>query len=164
MVLFIRTIFSLLLLCSTLIGTNAGLMSKYRHQRLNHVHTWHTIVSLNGTWYGTLHVMTENEHGIEFVDGTTNHSRIQNPFTVSESSPFDYGLVISAQDDFNMLYSLTLTQQLVPDPFQSNSRICVYLIGAERAAQPHIIPVSFHGNTSCVWQSVEGKGENFWVQ
>ncbi len=148
-----------------LIITNVGSVSKYRDRRPNHVHTWHTIVSLNGTWYGTLHVMTENEHGIYFVDGSTNHSRIQNPFTVSESSPFDYGLVIhEKKDDFNMLYSLTLNQQLVPDPSQSNSRICVYLIGAERAAHPQIIPVSFHGNTSCLWQSVEERGENFWVQ
>ncbi|CAF1237432.1 unnamed protein product [Didymodactylos carnosus] len=108
--------------------------------------------------------MTENEHGIRFIDDTTNHSRIHNPFNVSESSPFNYGLIISDQDDFNMLYSLTLNQQLVPDPTQSNSRICVYLIGAQRAAYPEIISVSFHGNTNCTWKSVEDKGENFWVQ
>jgi hypothetical protein len=108
--------------------------------------------------------MTENERGIDFVDGSTNHSHIQNPFTVSETSPFVYGLIVSGQDDFNMLYSLTLTQQVVPDPSQSNSRICVYLIGAERAAYPRIIPVSFHGNTSCTWKSIEDQGENFWVQ
>jgi hypothetical protein len=147
-----------------LIITNDGLVSKCRSRRHNHVHTWHTIFSLNGTWYGTLHVMTENEHGIHFIDGSTNHSRIRNPFTISESSSFDYGLVVSAKDDFNMLYSLTLNQQVVPEPSQSNSRICVYLIGAQRAFHPQIIPVSFNGNTSCTWKSVEGKGENFWVQ
>ncbi len=159
-----KTIFSFLLIFSTSIIINIESVSKCRHRRYNRVHTWHTIFSLNGTWYGTLHIMTENEVGIDFVDGTTNHSRIQNPFTVSESSPFIYGLVISKQDDFNMLYSLTLNQQLVPDPSQSNSRICVYLISAERAAYPRIIPVSFHGNTSCTWKSIEGQGENFWVQ
>ncbi len=127
------------------------------------VHTWHTIVSLNGTWYGTLHVMTENERGIYFVDGSDNHTRIENPFIVSESSPMDYGLVISQEDDFNMLYSLTLNQQVKPDPYQSNSRICVYLIGAQRAAHPQIMPISFNGNTTCLWQSVQGRGENFWV-
>lgn len=133
------------------------------HRQQTPVHTWHTIVSLNGTWYGTLHVMTENEKGIYFVDGGTNHSVIQNPFIVSESSSFDYGLVITEEDDFNMLYSLTLNQQLKPDPSRSNSRICVYLIAAQRAAHPQIIPVSFNGNTTCLWQSVEGRGENFWI-
>ena len=104
-----------------------------------------------------------NERGIYFVDGSQNHSVVQNPFTISESSWFEYGLVISDEDDFNMLYSLTLNQQLTPDPSQSNSRICVYLIGAERASHPRILPVSFNGNTTCLWQSVEGRGENFWV-
>jgi hypothetical protein len=143
---------------------NGGLISKCRKRGFNDVHTWHKIVSLNGTWYGTLHVMTENERGIYFIDDSTNHSRIENPFIVSESSSFVYGLVISEEDDFNMLYSLTLNQEVVPDPSQSNSRICVYLIGAERAARPRIIPVSFHGNTSCIWKSVPGQGENFWVE
>ena len=131
--------------------------------RQQHVHTWHTIVSLNGTWYGTLHVMTENEDGIYFVDHTENQTIIQNPFTISEWVPFDYGLVVNDKDDFNMLYSLTLNQQVIPDPSKSNSRICVYLIGAERAFHPQITPVSFNGNTTCVWQSIEGRGENFWV-
>lgn len=128
-----------------------------------HVHTWHTIVSLNGTWYGTLHVMTENEHGIYFVDHTINQTIIQNPFIISEWIPFDYGLIVNDKDDFNMLYSLTLNQQIEHDPSKSNSRICVYLIGAERASHPQITPISFNGNTTCVWKSVEGQGENFWV-
>lgn len=127
------------------------------------VHTWHTIVSLNGTWYGTLHIMTENEKGIFFVDDTFNQSNIQNPFTVSEWSPFTYGLVVHDEDDFNMLYSLSLNQQLPPDPDHSNSRICVYLIGAQRPFHPQIVPVSFNGNTTCLWRSVEGFGENFWI-
>jgi hypothetical protein len=162
--IFTKTIFLLLFIFSTLIITNVELKSKCRNRRHNPAHTWHTIFSQNGTWYGTLHVMTENERGIYFIDNNTNHSHIYNPFTVSESSPFIYGLIINDQDDFNMLYSLTLNQQVTPDPSQSNSRICVYLIGAERAAYPRIIPVSFHGNTSCVWQSIEDQGENFWVQ
>jgi hypothetical protein len=134
------------------IGTDAG-----------PIHTWHTIVSLNGTWYGSLHLMTENERGVSFVDGSQNHSLIQNPFMVFESSFFDYGLVVEDQDDFNMLYSLTLNQQVVPDPSQSNSRICVYLIAARRAACPQIKAISFNGNTTCLWSTVPGRGENFWV-
>ncbi|CAF0861618.1 unnamed protein product [Adineta steineri] len=82
---------------------------------------------------------------------------------VRHTSSFDYGLIISDEDDFNMLYSLTLNQQVIPDPSQSNSRICVYLIAAQRAAYPKIIPVSFNGNTTCLWESVEGRGENFWI-
>jgi hypothetical protein len=150
-------------LLSILIVLESRVTSQKLKQQYKNVHTWHTIVSLNGTWYGTLHIMTENERGIYFVDGNQNHSLVQNPFTISESSWFEYGLVISDEDDFNMLYSLTLNQQLTPDPSQSNSRICVYLIGAERASHPRILPVSFNGNATCLWQSVEGKGENFWV-
>ena len=157
--LSIRINFLFVILLSTLMIIDVRCKEKSNHQQDNHVHTWHTIVSLNGTWYDTLHVMTENEHGISFVDGSQNHSVVQNPFVVSESLPFDYGLVINDEVGFNMLYSLTLNQQVIPDPSQSNSRICVYLI----AAHPQIIPVSFHGNTTCLWQSVEGRGENFWV-
>ncbi|CAF4008579.1 unnamed protein product [Rotaria sordida] len=142
--LFIRTSFTFTIVLTTLIIIDGRFIRKSDNQQYNEVHTWHTIISLNGTWYGTLYVMTENEHGIYFVDGSKNHSLIQNPFIISESSPFDYGLVISDEDDFNMLYSLTLNQQVTPDPSQSNSRICVYLIGARRAAYPQIIPVSFN--------------------
>lgn len=152
-----------LILFSTLMLIDGRWIKKSADQQGDHIHTWHTIVSLNGTWYGNLHPMTENEHGIYFVDGSPNHSIIQNPFIISESSFFDYGLVISDEVDFNMLYSLTINQQVVPDPLQSNSRICVYLIAARRAAYPQITPVSFNGNTTCLWQSVEGRGENFWV-
>jgi hypothetical protein len=148
---------------STLMIIDGRCIAKSGNQQKNDVHTWHTIFSLNGTWYGTLHVMTENEHGIYFVDGSKNHSIIKNPFIISESSPFDYGLVINDEADFNMLYSLTVNQQVIPDPFQSNSRICVYLIAAQRAAHPQIIPVSFHGNATCLWKSVQDRGENFWV-
>ena len=147
----------------TLMIIDGRCIKKNYNQQNDDVHTWHTITSLNGTWYGNLHVMTDNEHGIYFVDGSKNHSTIQNPFIVSESSSFDYGLVISDESDFNMLYSLTMNQQVVPDPSQSNSRICVYLIAAKRAACPQIIPVSFNGNTTCLWKSVEDRGENFWV-
>ncbi|UJR16694.1 hypothetical protein I4U23_003594 [Adineta vaga] len=161
---FVKSIVLLFFIYPTLISTNDETIIKYRNRYFHDIHTWHTITSLNGTWYGALHVLTENEQGVYFVDGTTNHSRIQNPFIVSESQSFDYGLVISQQDDFNMLYSLTLTQQLVPDPSRSNSRICVFLIAAERAACPYIVPVSFHGQTTCLWESVEGRGENFSIQ
>lgn len=137
--------------------------ARYVKARVEPVHTWHTVVSLNGTWYGALHLLTENEHGVSFVDGTPSHAPIKNPFELFESSFFDYGLVISEQDDFNMLYSLTLTQQVVPDPTQSNSRICVYLIAAQRAACPQIKAISFNGNTTCLWSTVPGRGENFWV-
>jgi hypothetical protein len=147
-----------------MIITNSGLVSKYRNRLHDDVHTWHGVFSHNGSWYGTLHLMTENEPGVYFVENSTNHSLVHNPFNVSESSPFVYGLIVSEQDDFNMLYSLTLTQQLAPDPTQSNSRICVYLIGAKAAADPMIMPISFHGNTTCKWQTVESRGENFWVQ
>ena len=147
----------------TLIFISITLLHKGDQQQYDPIHTWHTVVSLNGTWYGTLHVMTENEQGVYFVDGNKNHSIVKNPFVVSESSFFEYGLVISKEDDFNMLYSLTLNQQVTPDPAQSNSRICVYLIAAKRAADPQIIPVSFNGNTTCLWQIVQGRGENFWV-
>lgn len=161
--IFIRAILPFVFILITLIITNSGLVSKYSNRVHDDVHTWHTIFSLNGSWYGTLHVMTENEPGIYFVHNNTNHSVIHNPFNISEASPIVYGLIISEQDDFNMVYSLTLSQQVVPDPTQSNSRVCVYLVGAGRAAEPYIIPVSFHGNTTCKWHSF-GTGENFSVQ
>ncbi|CAF1292788.1 unnamed protein product [Adineta ricciae] len=152
------------IICALLIIMSNGILLAYHSEQVSEVHTWHTITSFNGSWYGSLHVLTDNEQGVYFIDGTANHSRIENPFTVSESASFDYGLVITEQDDFNMLYSLTLSQQLEPDPKQSNSRICVFLISAERAACPYIVPVSFHGKTTCLWESVEGRGENFWIQ
>ena len=130
---------------------------------INPIHTLHSVISMNGSWFGTLHVMTENEKGIDFVDTNQNHSLIQNPFIIREWIPFEYGLIVSDEDDFNMLYSLTLTQKVVPDPIQSNSRICVFLIAAQRAAYPKIVPVSFNGNTTCLWRSIDGVGENFWV-
>ena len=106
-------------------------------------------IRLDGIW----HIMTRNEHGISFVDGN------QNSLLLSESSPFDYGSVIKDEVDFDVWYSLTLNQQRISDPARSNSRICLYLI----AAHPEIIPVSFHGNTTYLWQSIEGTGENFWL-
>ena len=156
----IRIILSCVLMFLTLIVTNSKSISTL-HDR---VHTWHNVFSLNGTWYGTLQVMTENEQDIFFVENNTNQSYVQNPFTITESSSFVYGLVVGSQDDFNMMYSLTLTQKVVPEPFRSNSRICVFLIGAKAAADPMILPVSFNGNTTCTWKSMFLKGENFWVE
>jgi len=108
--LSIRTSFIFAIALPMLIIIDGGLIETSDNRRYYDVHTWHTIMSLNGTWYGTLHVMTENELGIYFVDGSKNHSLIENPFTISERLPFDYGLVIGDKDDFNMLYSLTLNQ------------------------------------------------------
>ncbi|CAF1292890.1 unnamed protein product [Adineta ricciae] len=122
------------IICALSIIMSNGILLAYHSEQVSEVHTWHTITSFNGSWYGSLHVLTDNEQ------------------------------VITEQDDFNMLYSLTLSQQLEPDPKQSNSRICVFLISAERAACPYIVPVSFHGKTTCLWESVEGRGENFSIQ
>lgn len=119
-------------------------------------HTWHTVRSGDGIWEARLQMI--NEGGFfESRDG----SRLTT-FVISPDKSQDYGFSFDPDADFNIAYTLTLTQKSTGKPLRFSSKACVYVITAAGPANPDIRPVSFHGAT-CDFKIMRGVGEDFWV-
>jgi len=120
----------------------------------NTPHTWHTVSSNSGTWDAKLQMINE---GGSFVtrDGSSLSS-----FTIGPGYSQDYGFIYDPGSDFNIAYTLTLTEQGTSPQF--TSKACVYVITANGPAQPDIRPSSYQG-AECNWLIVPGVGENFTV-
>jgi hypothetical protein len=122
----------------------------------NATHTWHTVSSANGTWQAKLQMLNE---GGNFV---TRGGAAITTFNISPGNPQDYGFVLDAGDDFDVAYTLTLTQNDQKNARQFVSKACVYVITARGPAQPDIRVSHFNG-AECNWSLVKGVGENFSV-
>ena len=135
------------------------------------VHTWHNMTVTSGAWTATLSVLSE---GLTFVDrlGATITA-----FPISPSLPFQYGMVLDDSDDFEVLYQLTLMQLSTSatglDSSSSPSfpvlspavtrKVCLFVIGANSAANPHISAFSYNGGALCTWKINPGVGVDFWA-
>lgn len=117
------------------------------------VHTWHTIYSKNGSWQGTLAPINENPY---FVDQS---GAPLSTFTITEQTPQVYGFGFGPNDNFDVAYTLTLTQN---NPTLFTSRTCVFVITAMGPAQPDIKVLKYNG-ANCMYAVVSGVGENFYV-
>lgn len=118
-------------------------------------HTWHQVSSQNGTWQATLKMINENGSFVS-RDGLPLTT-----FTVSPNQAKEYGFVLNKGDDFDVAYTLTLTQNDSKNSF--SSKACVFVITAAGPAQPDIRSESFHG-AACGWRVVPGVGEDFTVE
>lgn len=117
-------------------------------------HTWHVISSTNGEWHGNLRMINEigsfvGEDGVSSIDS----------FSVSTQKPLKYGFIFDPSDDFDVTYTLTMTQD---DVKAFTSKACVYVITAKGPAMPDIRPVSYNG-AKCDYNTVHGVGEDFTV-
>jgi hypothetical protein len=115
-------------------------------------HTWHNIVVEQGVWRGKLAVINE---GAVFVkpDGAE-----VSDFTVASNQPFKFGFAFDADDDFDVAYTLTLTQQ---EPAKKVvSKTCVFVVTAKGPANPDIHNLSYNGAT-CNSVYVPRVGEDF---
>lgn len=117
-------------------------------------HTWHTVRSTNGNWTAQLAMISEPGW---FV---TRKGEGVSTFSVSPANSFDYGFGFDAGADFDIAYTLTLTQNSSAIGFVSKA--CVYLITASGPAKPDIRATSYNGAT-CDWNVVHGVGEDFTV-
>lgn len=117
----------------------------------SNIHTWHTITAQNGTWNGTLSSINE-ESKFETADGSPIHN-----FTVDADHPIRYGFGFDHGADFNIAYTLTLTQQ---DTQRFSSKACVFVITARGPANPDIRVEEFNG-AKCSWVVVPHVGEDF---
>lgn len=118
------------------------------------VHTWHTVKSGQGSWQASLSMINQ---GGSFV---TRNGKSLTTFEVSPDSPQEYGFIFDAGDNFDVAYSLTLTQVEKEKSLRFQSKTCVFVITAKSPAQPDIHPISFNGAT-CVWRVVPGVGQDF---
>jgi hypothetical protein len=114
------------------------------------VHTWHDVVSNNGTWKVTLKSISQEG---SFVDSNCNTVATVD---VSQGQPLVYGFGFSKDANFDIAYTLTAVSQ--SKAFQSKA--CVFVISAKGPAQPQISALSYHG-AKCDWKVVPGVGENF---
>lgn len=117
-------------------------------------HTWHDVVSNHGSWEVTLQVISQVGHGA-LVDKNCQ------PMTKGEINPtklIQYGLTFDEQADFNIAYTLTAVEK--GQGF--DRKACVFVVTANKPADPDIRVSSFHG-ASCDWYVVPGVGENFSV-
>lgn len=119
------------------------------------VHTWHTVSTSQGTWDARLQMINEAGSFVE-RDGSSIAQ-----FAVTPNSPKEYGFVLSPDNDFNVAYTLTLTER-TSGKAQFFSKACVYVITASEPKRPDIRASSFNGAT-CEWKIVPGVGENYSV-
>ncbi len=117
------------------------------------VHTWHTIAANTGVWQARLQMINE---GGRFV---SRSGIALNQFLVSPSHSVDYGFAFPKGTDFDVSYSLTMTKE---DKKSFTSKACVFIITANKPADPDVRVESFHG-AKCDWHVVKGVGENFTV-
>jgi hypothetical protein len=117
-------------------------------------HTWSTVYSNNGTWSGTLSSINENA---TFVDTSGNP---MNTFTVNELTPVTYGFNFGETDDFDVAYTLTLTQKNPQTQHpQFTSKTCVFIVTATSPAHPDIQIVPYNG-AQCTSTAL---GQKFYV-
>jgi len=121
----------------------------------NHgVHTWHVITSKGGTFNGSLQVINEKATFVK-PDGTP-----LNTFILTPEQPVKFGFSFDPNDDFDVAYTLTLTEQ---DSFKHFvSKTCLFVITAKGPAQPDVRYFAYNGAT-CSSTVVKGVGEDFSV-
>jgi hypothetical protein len=117
------------------------------------VHTWHVISTKAGTWAGRLQAINEK---IKFVKPDLS---AVSAFNISPNQPLKFGSVFDPNDDFNVAYTLTLTQQSIT-AFSNKS--CVFVVTAQGPADPDVRFFSYNGAT-CSTTTVPGVGEDFYV-
>jgi hypothetical protein len=120
----------------------------------NPIHSWHNVTSQNGQWHATLKGINELSNFVA-ADGITPVST----FSVNPQSSFKYGFSFDPKDDFNVAYTLTLTQESVES---FSSKTCVFIITANGPANPDIRPISYNG-AKCEYTVVQGVGEDYSV-
>ncbi len=118
------------------------------------IHSWHNVTSQNGQWHATLKGINELSIFVA-ADGITPIST----FSVNPQCPAKYGFGFDPSDDFNVAYTLTLTQDSVAT---FSSKACVFIITANGPANPDIRPISYNG-AKCEYTIVQGVGEDYSV-
>lgn len=105
----------------------------------NAPHTWQTVISENGTWHARLQMINE---GGNFVarDGSP-----LNEFVINTNYPKDFGFSYDIGDDFDVAYTLTLTQEAATKSQRFTSKACVYIVTASSPGKPDIRTSSFNG-------------------
>lgn len=121
----------------------------------NPPHTWHIIKSIDGAWEGKLQMLNQ---GGAFV---TRDGTLIKHFTIHPQQSLEYGFSFDRGDDFDVAYSLTLTQKKNKHQY-FESKACVYVITASGPAKPDIRVSSFN-QADCKYNVVHGKGEDFEV-
>ncbi len=119
-------------------------------------HTWHSVRTLEGRWAARLQMINE---GGSFV---ARDGQALTGFMISPDHSQEYGFIFDAGDDFDVAYTLTLTETKNTTMPQFVSKACVYVVTAKGPAQPDIRVSSFNG-AKCDWNVVDGVGEDFTV-
>lgn len=120
------------------------------------VHTWHKITAASGSWNASLRMISQEGFFVA-RDGT----RLSD-FVVEPNKPFEYGFGFPNTVNFDLAYTLTLTEQFKDSRRYFQSKACVYVISAKGPGNPDITALSYHGAT-CNWKVVKGVGEDFMV-
>lgn len=120
------------------------------------IHTWHNVTSLNGTWHARLQGINEQAYFYN-ADGTP-----RSEFTVNQTTPERYGFGFPEGTDFNIAYTLTLTQEDSNNVSRFSSKACVYVVTASGPGQPDIRASSFNG-AKCELNVVPGATRSFTV-
>jgi hypothetical protein len=117
------------------------------------VHTWHNVsVPLSkSAWTGVLSVLNEDLSFVDRLAGSISS------FPITSTQPFEFGTVLHASDDFNVLYQLTMVEQVTSSAV--TAKVCLFVIGAHGAANPQIANYSFSGGAQCSWNINQGVGE-----
>lgn len=82
---------------------------------------------------------------------------------VSSGEAQQFGFGFDNHADFNVAYTLTLTEQEGIDKLRMSSKACVFVITAKGPAMPDVTPISYN-HAKCTWKVVPGTGEDFYAE
>lgn len=140
----LTSLISILILCLTASAANAAQGLK--------VHTWHIVSAMAGTWNARLQAINEQA---SFVDAK---NQAIDSFTLDTQQAYKYGANFDPKDDFNVAYTLTLTEKGTTN---FAAKTCVFVITAKGPADPDIQVLKYN-NAQCSY-NVVSVGENFIV-
>jgi hypothetical protein len=117
-------------------------------------HTFHNVTVNNFAICQFSHLFEDNFYFVDIGTGQSVHR-----FALGIDEVFEYGLVITKGSTFNMLYSLTCTQN---NNETAQSPKVAFVVGADGPAQPNINVVNYYGAKGN-YVIVPGVGENYQV-
>ncbi|WP_119327609.1 hypothetical protein [Cysteiniphilum halobium] len=132
----------------------------------NNVHTSHHIYALNDSsdlkpWNVRITSIAPNEMPY-FVSGIASSDDMN--FSVTKSSPVDYGFGFKVGSDFNVAYTITaIDTSKNADASQHKTKSCTFVVGANGPANPNIVVENYEG-AKCNWKDNTGQGVDFYLE
>ena len=119
-------------------------------------HFFNNITVATGNWTATISVLYEYLTFIDLTTGATITS-----FPVTPTTPYTFGTVLYAPDDFDVMYQVTLVEG--GGLALTDKRVCLFVVSGYSAGKPQVMTIPFNGAVKCMWEN-DGEVQSFRAQ